>query len=141
VDVAPALPTLASPLLARHLTLGCSTGFMADLRNDWVRLVDHAAGFSSMAIELSAISASELPGLLSYLGSAPRLPFLFVSVHAPSKGLNGDEMAHVASLCSVPPWVDAIVVHPDTIGDPALYRQLVDDWSSKTWTHARTLVT
>jgi hypothetical protein len=97
---------------------------MADLRNDWVRLVDHAAGVSSMAIELSAISASELPGLLSYLGSAPRLPFLFVSVHAPSKGLNGDEMAHVVALCSIPAWVDAIVVHPDTIGDPALYRQL-----------------
>jgi hypothetical protein len=97
---------------------------MAELRNDWVRLVDHAAGLSSMAIELSAISASELPGLLSYLGSAPRLPFLFVSVHAPSKGLNGEEIAHVAALCSVPAWVDAIVVHPDTISEPWLYRQL-----------------
>ncbi len=62
---------------------------MDDLRNDWERLVDRAAAVSSMAVELSAISASELPGLLRYLDSAPRLPFLFVSVHAPSKGLNG----------------------------------------------------
>lgn len=114
----------ASPLLARHLTLGCSTGFMADLRNDWEQLVERAAAVSSIAVELSAVSASELPGLLRYLCSAPRLPFLFVSVHAPSKGLNGDEHAHVEALCSVPAWVDAIVVHPDTISDATLYRRL-----------------
>jgi len=114
----------ASPLLARHLTLGCSTGYMAQMRNDWERLVDHAATVSSIAIELSAVSASELPGLLGYLDSAPRLPFLFVSVHAPSKGLNGDEPAHVDALSSMPAWVDAIVVHPDTISDSTLYRRL-----------------
>jgi hypothetical protein len=124
VDVAPALPTLSSPLLARHLTLGCSTGFMTDLRNDWDRLVDRAAAVSSIAVELSAVSASELPGLVRYLVAAPRLPFLFVSVHAPSKGLNGDERQHVAALCRVPAWIDAIVVHPDTILDASLYRQL-----------------
>ncbi len=83
--MAPALPTLASPLLARHQTLGCSTGFMTELRNDWPALVDFAASLSSMAIELSALSVSELPGLLEYLGSAPRLPFLFVSVHGPRR--------------------------------------------------------
>jgi hypothetical protein len=97
---------------------------MTDLRNDWDRLVDQAAAVSSIAVELSAVSASELPGLVSYLVSAPRLPFLFVSVHAPSKGLNGDEREHVASLCAIPAWVDAIVVHPDTISDVSLYRPL-----------------
>lgn len=122
--MASALPTLASPLLARHLTLGCSTGFMAELRNDWDSLVERAAAVSSMAAELSALSAYELPGLLEYLGAAPRLPFLFVSVHAPSKDLNGDERAHVEALCRVPAWVDAIVVHPDTISDPTLYLPL-----------------
>lgn len=114
----------SSPLLARHLTLGCSTGFMTDLRNDWEQLVDRAAAVSSMAVELSAVSASELPGLLRYLHSAPRLPFLFVSVHAPSKGLNGNEPAQIEALCAVPTWVDAIVVHPDTISDATLYRRL-----------------
>lgn len=122
--MASALSTLASPLLARHLTLGCSTGFMAELRNEWHLLVERAAAVSSMAIELSAVSASELPGLLEYLDGAPRLPFLFVSVHAPSKDLNGDERTHVEALCRVPAWVDAIVVHPDTIFDPTLYLPL-----------------
>lgn len=122
--VVAALPTLGSPLLARHLTIGCSTGFMADLRNDWDRLVDRAAAVSSMAVELSAVSASELPGLLEYLAAAPRLPFLFVSVHAPSKGLSGDERANVEALRRMPAWVDGIVVHPDTISDPALYQPL-----------------
>lgn len=97
---------------------------MTDLRNDWDRLIDQAAAVSSIAIELSAVSASELPGLLGYLASAPRLPFLFVSVHAPSKGLNGNEGEHVAALCAIPGWVDAIVVHPDTIADASLYRPL-----------------
>jgi hypothetical protein len=106
------------------MAVGCSTGFMVDHRNDWERLVDEAAAISSMAIELSAISASELPGLLEYLSSAPRLPFLFVSVHAPSKGLDADERRMVEALSRVPAWIDAIVVHPDTIGDPAPYRNL-----------------
>lgn len=97
---------------------------MADYRNDWERLVADAAAVSSMATELSAISASELPGLLAYLRSAPRLPFLFISVHAPSKGRGGDERALVDDLRQVPLWVDAIVVHPDTISDPTLYQRL-----------------
>jgi hypothetical protein len=124
VDVAPELPALASSLLSRHLTLGCSTGYMTDYRDDWERLVDEAAAVSSMAVELSAMSARELPGLLRYLGSAPRLPFLFVSVHAPSKGRGADEQRLVNEIRRVPAWVDVVVVHPDTISDPALYRPL-----------------
>jgi hypothetical protein len=122
--MAPELPALASPLLARHLSLGCSTGFMTDFRNDWPRLVNEAAAVSSMAVELSALSSRELPGLLDYLRSAPRLPFLFVSVHAPSKDRGNDEEQLVRDLCGIPSWIDTIVVHPDTISDPALYRRL-----------------
>ena len=121
--MATELPALASPLLSRHLSLGCSTGFMADHREDWERLVGGAAAISSMAAELSALSSHELPGLLAYLRSAPRLPFQFVSVHAPSKD-RGDEEALVRDLARIPPWIDAIVVHPDTISAPALYRRL-----------------
>jgi hypothetical protein len=97
---------------------------MVDHRNDWERLVDEAATVSSMAVELSALASNELPGLLVYLGSAARLPFLFVSVHAPSKDRERDEERLVRDLCSIPSWIDAIVVHPDTISEPALYRQL-----------------
>jgi hypothetical protein len=122
--MAPELPALASPLLSRHLSLGCSTGFMIDHRDDWDRLVAEAGALSSMAVELSALSSDELPGLLAYLGSASRLPFLFVSVHAPTKNLERDEERLIRDLCSIPPWIDAIVVHPDTISEPALYRRV-----------------
>jgi hypothetical protein len=122
--VTPELPAVLSSPLAQHLTLGCSTGFMDEHRNDWVRLVDESAAWSSIAIELSAISAEELPGLLAYLDGAPRLPFLFISVHAPSKGFIEDEARLVEELCRVPAWVDTIVIHPDTISDPGQYRRL-----------------
>jgi hypothetical protein len=122
--MAPELPALASPLFSRHVSLGCSTGFMTEYRDDWECLVEEAAAVSSMAIELSALSAQELPGLLAYLRSAPRLPFLFISVHAPSKDRENDEERLVRDLCGIPTWIDAIVVHPDTISQPALYRRL-----------------
>jgi hypothetical protein len=96
---------VSSPL-ARHLTLGCSTGFMDEHRNDWVRLVNESAARSSIAVELSAVSADELLGLLDYLHGAPRLPFLFINVHAPSKGLSDDEAQLVDELYRIPPWVD-----------------------------------
>jgi hypothetical protein len=97
---------------------------MDEHRNDWVRLVDESAAWSSIAVELSAVSADELPGLLGYLHGAPRLPFLFISVHAPSKGFTEDEARLVEELCRVPPWVDTIVVHPDTISAPGTYSRL-----------------
>jgi hypothetical protein len=109
---------------------------MDEHRNDWVRLVDESAAWSSIAVELSAISSDELPGLLRYLDSAPRLPFLFISVHAPSKGFIDDEARPVDELRRIPPWVDTIVIHPDTISDPELYRRLGGGWPSRTWTRA-----
>lgn len=97
---------------------------MDDLRDQWEALIDRAAGCSSMAVELSAVSAAELPGLVRYLDSAPRLPFLFVSIHAPSKDVSGDEEELVNTLLRVPAWIDAVVVHPDTVVDASLYRRL-----------------
>src|SRR3954452_15783997 len=97
---------------------------MDEHRSDWVRLVDESAAWSSIAVELSAVSAEELPGLLDYLHGAPRLPFLFISLHAPSKGRIDNETQLVDALCRVPAWVEAIVVHPDTVSDPREYRRL-----------------
>jgi hypothetical protein len=122
--VATELLSSRSALLMRHHAVGCSTGFMVDLRDQWDALVDRAAECSSMAVELSAVSAEELPGLLQYLSTAPRLPFRFVSIHAPSKGLLDDEARLVEALLRIPPWIDALVVHPDTIVDASLYRRL-----------------
>ena len=75
----------SSDLLAAHPTIGCSTGYMDELREDWDGLVEAAARTSGFAIELSALSEDELEGLVAYLRDAPPLPFRFVSVHGPSK--------------------------------------------------------
>jgi hypothetical protein len=121
------VPALLSPISTRmslHLTVGASTGYMHDRRGDWPGLVRQAAAQSSLAVELAALSEPELPGLVRYLESAPSLPFLFVSVHAPSKHRRIPELDMVAMLERLPHSVDAIVVHPDAIGTPDLYRPL-----------------
>lgn len=120
----PALLSTRSPLLGRHALIGCSTGYMEDDRENWPRLVERAAAISSLAVELSAISEQELPGLLRYLQQAPQLPFRYVSVHAPSKARELPERELVGMLVRLPLWIDAIVMHPDTIGDPACYEPL-----------------
>ena len=117
---------LPSPslLLASHATVGCSTGYMTDLRNDWPALVRAAALTSGFAIELSALSEDELPGLVEYLSGTSQLPFHFVSVHGPSKRrqLPDDELAGL--LNELPCWISSIVMHPDSMHDPAAYSVL-----------------
>jgi hypothetical protein len=120
----PALLSTRSPLLGRHALIGCSTGYMEHDRENWPRLVERAAAISSLAVELSAISEPELPGLLRYLQQAPQLPFRYVSVHAPSKARELHEQELVGMLARLPLWIDAIVMHPDTIGDPVCYEPL-----------------
>ncbi|HEX4344917.1 MAG TPA: hypothetical protein VHZ31_05090 [Solirubrobacteraceae bacterium] len=117
----PSLLHSSSRALSAHTMVGCSTGYMSDVRGDWEALVERAAQTSSTAIELSALSEDELPGLIAYLASAPRLPFHFVSVHAPSKGRSMPEEELVRQLQSLPPWVSAIVLHPDAMRDPEAY--------------------
>jgi hypothetical protein len=57
------------------MTVGASTGYMESRRGAWPELVAEAASVSSVAAELSAISEPELPDLLEFLTTAPRLPF------------------------------------------------------------------
>jgi hypothetical protein len=120
----PALLSDGSPMLMQHLTVGCSTGYMTELRGQWDELVDEAASTSSFAAELSAISESELQPLLAFLSSGVALPFHFTSVHAPSKGRTMSEAELVTLLEQLPGWVDAVVVHPDTMIDLVEYAPL-----------------
>jgi hypothetical protein len=120
-----------SPLLAEaplnllsHHPLGASTGYMASARGDWPRLVEEASRVSSFAVELAALNEDELPGLLEFLRSSPPLPFRYLSVHGPSKGRRMPELELIARLGELPPFVDAIVMHPDQIEDPASYAVL-----------------
>ncbi|HEU0318844.1 MAG TPA: TIM barrel protein [Solirubrobacteraceae bacterium] len=112
---------LESALIVAHHPTGASTGYMEDLRGRWPRLVQEALEVSPWAIELAALGEDELPGLLAYLGEKPALPFRYLSVHAPVKGRALAEQDLVATLAALPPAVDAIVVHPDLMEDPARY--------------------
>jgi hypothetical protein len=110
--------------VAQHHPLGASTGYMADRRGDWDALVDEAMETSTFAVELAALSEGELPGLQAFLAAAPTLPFRYLSVHAPVKHRQMGEEELVARLAELPPWVDAIVVHPDVMDEPARYARL-----------------
>jgi len=114
----------SSTLLTAHPTIGCSTGYMDELREDWDALVEAAAQTSGFAIELSALSEDELAGLVAYLQDAPPLPFRFVSVHGPSKDRRMSDDELVSLLERLPARVSAIVMHPDVMVDLAPYRRL-----------------
>ena len=99
--------------------MGISTGVLDGLWGDWPALVMRACKTATHAVEMSALSGAELPSLIAYLRSAPRLPFRYVSVHAPAKAFGE---ADVARLAEIPLSIRSIVAHPDTITDFAPYR-------------------
>ena len=131
-----AVRPLTCEALADHHPLGASTGYMATRREDWASLVRRACEVSTFAVELSALGERELPGLLAFLAGRPRLPFHYLSVHAPTKGLRLPEAELVALLASLPPHVDAVVVHPDTLVDPPPGGRSGTGSCSRTWTGA-----
>ncbi|HEY4277751.1 MAG TPA: hypothetical protein VGM91_06000 [Conexibacter sp.] len=121
------LPTVREikQLLATNAgMIGVSTGYMAGARGDWPRLAAAAEVLSDDVVELSALSAHELPGLIAFLEDVPRLPFAHVSVHGPSKGIRQSPEALVEALLELPEPVDGIVMHPETLGDVAAFAAL-----------------
>lgn len=110
--------------VAQHHPLGASTGMLGSPRGDWPALADEALDTSVFAVELAALAEPELPGLLAFLRDERALPFRYVSVHAPSKQREMAEADLVAALVPLLPRVDAIVLHPDTIEDPAAWLPL-----------------
>lgn len=110
--------------LAAHHPLGVSTGIFDDMRGEWQRLVAKACEVSTYAVELSALSEDELPGLIDYLATRPRLPFRYISVHAPVKNRVVDDTFRARLLNGLPLWVRSIVAHPDAIDDLSAFRQL-----------------
>lgn len=102
--------------------MGISTGMFDRSRGVWPDLVRNACSVSTYVVELSALSGDELPGLLAYLGTKPRLPFRYASVHAPGKNL--DEATIVPRLAELPLWVRSIVTHSDAIPELGPYRRL-----------------
>ncbi len=105
-----------------HHLLGASTGCLEAPRGAWELLVDEAVAAAPYAVELTALSERELPGLVRFLDSPDaELPFRFVSVHAPTKHRRLSEPELIAALRDLPCWLDAIVVHPDAMEDARAY--------------------
>lgn len=104
--------------------VGPSTGYMIGARGDWPRLVAAAESCSLDVVELSALSAHELPSLLRFLGEAGELPFGHISVHGPSKGWDGSPAALATALGAISPQVDGIVMHPETLGEIEAFADL-----------------
>lgn len=117
-------PEGGESIVSLHHPVGASTGYMKDLRGNWKAQVAEAWTVSPFAIELSALSETELPSLRDYLAEAPSLPFRYVSLHGPSKSRQLEEETLVAELIKLARYADAIVMHPDTIERADLYRAL-----------------
>jgi hypothetical protein len=125
IEAIPTVSEIEELLGTNGGLVGASTGYMVGARGDWPRLVAAAESCSLDVVELSALSAHELPGLTRFLlEEADELPFAHVSVHGPSKGWRGtpDELA--AALVALPQQIDGIVMHPETLGDPAAFARL-----------------
>ncbi len=117
------LTTDRHTLLAHH-PLGASTGYMGGLRGNWPALVAEAIDLSPFAIELSALSETEVDGLQRFLLSEPCLPFRYLSIHGPSKDRVMTEPELVTVLLALADRANAIVMHPDTMRDSAPYSAL-----------------
>jgi hypothetical protein len=116
IEALPAMSAIGELLELNAGLVGPSTGYMVGARGDWPRLVAAAESCSLDVVELSALSAPELPSLLRFLADAGELPFGHVSVHGPSKGWDGTPAALATALAAIPVQVDGIVVHPETLG-------------------------
>jgi hypothetical protein len=104
--------------------IGVSTGYMIGARGDWPRLAAAAEVLSDDVVELSALSARELPSLVSFLEEVPELPFRRISVHGPSKGWDDAPGPLARALDQLPACVEGIVMHPETLGDAGAFAVL-----------------
>ncbi|MBB4663049.1 hypothetical protein [Conexibacter arvalis] len=123
-EMIPTVREIEDLLATNAGMIGVSTGYMIGARGDWPRLAAAAEVLSDDVVELSALSARELPGLISFLDDVPELPFRHVSVHGPSKGWEGTPEALVELLRELPATVSGIVMHPETLGDASVYAAL-----------------
>jgi hypothetical protein len=124
VEAIPAMTAIGELLELNTGLVGPSTGYMIGARGDWPRLMAAAETCSLDVVELSALSAGELPSLLRFLADAGSLPFGHISVHGPSKGWDGTPAALATALGSIPAYVDGIVLHPETLGDVTAFADL-----------------
>jgi len=102
--------------------IGFSTGALA--YSDLKRGLEIVRAHVLPAIELSALREHELPPLLEAVKNEAFDDFQYVSVHAPSRISRGQEEIVVQQLRELADRAWPIVVHPDAISDPDLWRVL-----------------
>jgi hypothetical protein len=101
---------------------GFSTGALAYA--DFRKAMQILSGTGIEVLELSALREAELAPLLAALDTLDLSQFTYVSIHAPSHFRRESEGEIVGSLLPVAERNWPIVVHPDAIFDPALWRKL-----------------
>ena len=102
--------------------VGFSTGALAFA--DFRRGLEMLAGTSAKAVELSALRAAELDPLVESLDGLDLRRFSYVSVHAPAGIDSRDERHVVERLQEVAARGWPIVVHPDSVHEPSLWKGL-----------------
>lgn len=100
--------------------LGFSTGALAE--GDFRAALRMLAPFATEAVELSALRGAELPALHDAADRLALDGFAHVSVHAPSAFSADEESAVVRRVQAFVERGWPVVLHPDTIHDPARWR-------------------
>ena len=100
--------------------IGFSTGALA--LSDVAGALEMLRGAPVSAVELSALRVGELPPLARCVETLDLSPYRFISVHAPSRFTADEEPGIVERLRSFTARGWPIVLHPDAIHDPALWR-------------------
>ena len=101
--------------------IGFSTGALAP--GDVPRALAMLRGGRATAVELSALRLAELAPFAAILPTLDVTGFTYVSVHAPSRFAREDEARVADTLAAAIPRGWPIVLHPDTLHDPAAWRQ------------------
>jgi hypothetical protein len=104
--------------------IGFSTGAVA--KGDFRRALGSLKKNHVRAVELSALREHELPELMRSLAQLDLREFAFVSVHAPTKFEDLNEREVISLLESAASLRLPIVVHPDTIHSPELWKPFRD---------------
>ena len=100
--------------------IGFSTGAIA--KSDFRRALDSLKKLHVPAVELSALREHELPDLMDSLKDVDLRAFAYASVHAPTKFDRVQESGAVTLLQAAASKGLPIVVHPDIISSPNLWK-------------------
>src|SRR6266513_4699544 len=104
--------------------IGFSTGALAC--GDFDRALRMLEGRSVNAVELSALRLHELPRLVNARDSLDLRQYEYVSVHAPSRFREQEELEVVELLKEFGPYGWPIILHPDAIYNVGLWSQFGD---------------